>query len=240
MKHKADLVVFDMAGTTIRDNNEVEHCFTQALHQTGLEASHDEINAMMGWSKQIVFETLWKKQLTSASSEVIQLHTRKSFTAFRRILEDHYEHTPVVPAPGCPEVFSYLREKGVKIALTTGFYRKVTDILLRRLGWDMGLDSRYAGDGIINASVSSDQVFLGRPAPFMVFRAMELCNVTDVRRIVKIGDTPSDLAEGKNAGCLYSLGITNGTHTKEQLGACENDGLLTDLHAFRTFMEAMV
>jgi phosphonatase-like hydrolase len=211
----------------------------QAIHETGLEASHDEINSMMGWSKQVVFETLWKKQLTGASSEVIHMHTRKSFTAFRRILEDHYEHSPVLPAPGCQEVFSFLREKGVKIALTTGFYRKVTDILLRRLGWDSGLDQHYAGDGVINASVSSDQVFKGRPSPFMIFRAMELCGVTDVRRIIKIGDTPSDLAEGKNAGCLYSLGITNGTHTEGQLQCCENDGLLADLHAFRTFLVAL-
>lgn len=239
MKPIADLVVFDMAGTTVRDNNEVELCFMQALHETGLEAGHDEINAMMGWSKQVVFETLWRKQLPVASDEVIRLHTRKSFTVFKRILEDHYENSPVVPAPGCNEVFSYLRERGVKIALTTGFYRKVTDILLRRLGWDTGLDSHYAGDGMINASVSSDQVFLGRPAPFMIFRAMELCHVTDVRRIIKIGDTPSDLAEGKNAGCLFSLGITNGTHTKEQLAICEHDGLLDNLLAFRTFMEGL-
>lgn len=237
MHNEIELVVFDMAGTTIRDNNEVELCFMEAMHETGLIASHEEINSMMGWSKQTVFETLWEKQLPKAGPEVIKMHTRKSFTAFKRILEGHYESSPVLPAAGCQEVFSYLHEKGIKIALTTGFYRKVTDIILHRLGWDAGLDQHYAGDGMIHASVSSDQVYKGRPAPFMIFRAMELCQVHDVRRIVKIGDTPSDLAEGKNAGCRFSLGITNGTHTREALQAYENDGLVNDLIDFHRFLE---
>lgn len=237
MKKEIKLVVFDMAGTTVRDNNEVEYCFMEALHETGLQASHDEINAMMGWSKHTVFDTLWRKQLAGASEEVIRMHTRKSFSSFKRILEGHYAGNPVLPTTGCSEVFSYLHQKGIKIALTTGFYRKVTDIILRQLGWDAGLDAHYAGAGLIHASVSSDQVFQGRPAPFMIFRAMELCAVTDVRQVIKIGDTPSDLAEGKNAGCRYSLGITNGTHTREALQEHEHDGLVGDLLAFRDFLD---
>jgi beta-phosphoglucomutase-like phosphatase (HAD superfamily) len=93
---------------------------------------------------------------------------------------------------------------------------------------------------IINASVTSDQVRSGRPAPFMIFRAMELCGVMDVRKIVKIGDTPSDLSEGKNAGCLYTIGITNGSHSKPQLQMFEQDGLVNDLVHFRYFLETIL
>ena len=41
--------------------------------------------------------------------------------------------------------------------------------------------------------------------------------VTDPRRIAKVGDTPADLLEGKNAGCGMIVGVTEGTHTREQL-----------------------
>lgn len=74
----------------------------------------------------------------------------------------------------------------------------------------------------------------------MVFRAMELCCVTDVRKIVKIGDTPSDLMEGKNAGCKYTIGITNGTHSKAELQMFEQDGLVNDLVHFRYFLETIL
>lgn len=240
MEQNIEMIVFDMAGTTVKDKNEVETCFQEAINQTGLTATSEEINAMMGWSKLTVFETLWKKQMPKASGEDIAARVEQSYSAFREILESHYQQSEIVPTEGCAEIFGFLKKHHIKIALTTGFYRLVTDIILNRLGWNEGLNGNYSGNGLINASVSSDQVKAGRPAPFMVFRAMELCNVNNVRKIIKIGDTPSDLAEGKNAGCRYSFGITNGTHTREQLGHLENDGLFEDLKQFHQFVGQMI
>lgn len=240
MKQNIEMVVFDMAGTTVRDKNEVEYCFLQAVDQTGLVTNPDEINSMMGWSKLTVFETLWKKQLSGAPASEINERVEKSYSVFREVLESHYLNSEILPTEGTLEIFEFLKRQNIKIALTTGFYRKVTDIILERLGWSIGPDKHGSVSGIINASVSSDEVKAGRPAPFMIFRAMELCNVNDVRRIIKIGDTPSDLGEGKNAGCYLSLGITNGTHTKEQLSQLENDGLLDDMKQFQQFLEKLL
>ncbi len=237
MMGNIEMIVFDMAGTTVKDKNEVEHCFLEAVNQTGLKATHDEINAMMGWSKLTVFETLWKKQLPGALEEEVSKKIEKSYAAFREILESHYSESEILPTIGCEDIFEYLRKQDIKIVLTTGFYRKVTDIILKKLKWDTGLDENYTGKGIINASISSDQVKAGRPAPFMIFRAMELCDVNDVRKVIKIGDTPSDLIAGKSAGCQLSVGVTNGTHTKEQLSRIENDGLFDDLTHFKEFLE---
>jgi phosphonatase-like hydrolase len=231
-----DMVILDMAGTTVKDNNEVENCFWEAAEKSGLQTTREKIISMMGWSKRLVFETLWKEQLNYTDDSMVQSQTDQSFALFRDILEKHYLTQEVLPTKGCIELLNFLREKEIKVALTTGFYRKVTDIILCRLGWGTGLNAYYTGSGLINASVSSDQVALGRPSPYMIFRAMELCCVTDVRRVIKIGDTPSDLAEGKNAGCL-TLGITNGTHTSEQLSLCENDGLMDDLVMFHRFLK---
>jgi len=240
MKQQIEMVVFDMAGTTIQDKNEVEACFLEAVRQTGLQATHDEINAMMGWSKVTVFETLWNRQLAGASPAEISERVQSSYDLFRQVLENHYRKAPILPTEGTLELFGFLKSKQVKIALGTGFYREVTDIILGRLGWDEGFDANYAGSGLINASVSSDQVFAARPAPFMVFRAMELCGVNDVRRIIKIGDTPSDLAGGKNAGCFASFGVTNGTHRHEPLAAIENEGLFANMNEFQVYLEQLL
>lgn len=50
----------------------------------------------------------------------------------------------------------------------------------------------------------------GRPYPYMMFRNMEALGVTDTRRVAKVGDTVSDIREGKNAGCI-SIGVIEGS-----------------------------
>ena len=50
----------------------------------------------------------------------------------------------------------------------------------------------------------------GRPYPYMMFRNMEALGVIDARRVAKVGDTVSDIREGKNAGCI-SIGVIEGS-----------------------------
>ena len=227
-----DLVIFDMAGTTVKDEKEVESCFWSAAEQTGLFTTHERIISMMGWSKRLVFETLWKEQLPNVSIEEISDKTDHSYKIFKEILENHYRKEEVIPTEGCIEIFRFLKESNIKISLTTGFYREVTDIILRKLAW---LPTGNANN-LIDFTTASDEVPFGRPYPYMIFKTMQALKVQDVRRIIKIGDTPSDLAEGKNAGCVFSFGVTNGTHTSQQLSLFENDGLFDNLSDFQLFL----
>lgn len=225
-----ELVVFDMAGTTVTDHHEVEQCFAQAAAETGLIVSGERILAMQGLAKRYVFETLWKEQLGELHADVSR-QTEVSYAAFRGILETHYQTNGATPTEGCLDTFAYLRERGIAIALTTGFYRVVTDIILDKLGWLDGLNGQRIGssDSLIQLSIASDEVERGRPYPHMIERAMTLLGVTNPKRVVNLGDTPSDLLSGRAAGVALNLGITNGTHTADQLDAYPHDYLLGSL-----------
>ena len=229
------LMVLDMAGTTVRDQHEVEACFAQVAAATGLHATAERILAVQGQAKRFVFETLWREQLRAATPPAeLMSHVDYSYQMFRTVLEAHYRTQAVVPTQGCLELFAYLKSQGIHIALTTGFYREVTDLILHRLSWDAGLDSQHRGNAhsIIDLSISSDEVATGRPAPLMIQKAMQTFGITDPQQVCNVGDTPSDLASGRRAGCGRSLGVTNGTHSRQQLAQCPNDGLfasLTDL-----------
>ena len=224
------VVVFDMAGTTVTDHHEVERCFAEAAAQTGLSASAERILAMQGLAKRHVFETLWKEQLGDQNTD-IQARVDVSYDAFRHILENHYRTNGATPTKGCLDTFAELRERGIAIALTTGFYRVVTDIILEKLGWLDGLNGQYIGtpDSIIQVSIASDEVERGRPYPQMIERAMHLLGITNPKTVVNIGDTPSDLLSGRAAGVALNLGVTNGTHSREQLEAYPHDKLLESL-----------
>jgi len=229
-----ELVIFDMAGTTVRDQNEVQTCFLQAAKNTDVQTTADQILGMMGWSKRLVFETLLTEQLGGDSVE-LQSRVDAAYDEFRKVLEHHYQTANVVPTDGALECFDWLRAQGIAICLTTGFYRVVTDIILGRLGWDEGLDDQYVGtqDTIVQASVCSEDVPEGRPAPHMIQRAMKLMGVTDPKQVVKVGDTPSDLQAGDRAAVGLNLGVTNGTHTIEQLQPHPHDALIGSLHELK-------
>lgn len=233
---KVELVVCDMAGTTVKDENEVQRCFMEAADATGLQADPAKVQFMMGWSKRLVFETLWRDQI-GADHPVYSTRVDASFEKFKTLLEDHYRAQPVEPTEGCLELFDWLKSQGIKIALTTGFYRAVTNIILERLGWDRGLDSNYVGssNSLIQVSVTPSEIYNseGRPAPFMIQKAMYRLGIVNPKTVINIGDTPSDMESGFNAHCLLSLGITNGTHAKEQLALYPHDGLLSSLYELK-------
>ncbi len=231
MTSKIELVVFDMAGTTITDNHEVEKCFALAAKKVGLQVSDEEILAAQGWAKRFVFETFWTKQLGKDHPE-LEEQINSSYEVFKDILETYYMNNPVAPTQGCLETFGILRDHGIKIALTTGFYRAVALIILEKLGWTKGLNKNFvsvSNESIIDMSITSDEVIHGRPHPDMIKKAMAEFGITDPSRVVNIGDTPSDLESGKRAGCALSLGVSNGTHSFEALAACENDGIIESL-----------
>ena len=235
------LVVFDMAGTTMQDHHEVEQCFARACRDTGLLVSDERILALQGYAKNKVFQLLWGEQIGEAHPEFAK-NVTVSYDTFRLILEEYYHTHPILPTEGCLEIFSFLREQHIKIALTTGFYRKVTNIILDKLGWLNGLDANHlntSGKALIDVSVTSDEVAMGRPEPYLIQRAMHLLEVSDLQAVINIGDTPSDLESGLRAGVRLSLGVVNGTHTRQQLSVYRNNGLLPNIAALQEVIKKM-
>lgn len=232
------LVVFDMAGTTVKDKEAVEDCFYQAAIRTGLPTTRSRINAFRGRSKRFVIETLWAEKMDRAHPDFTE-NVENTYQVFRELLENQYLTQPVLPTEGTLETFAWLRSKGVKIALTTGFYRKVTNIILNRLGWDQGLDEQYRAisTSMIDVSVTPDEAGEGRPNPAMILKAMEMLGVTDPKKVINIGDTTADLQAGKAANCLLSLAVTNGSMSRTVLSEQDNDGLLDSMSALPMFIE---
>jgi phosphonatase-like hydrolase len=202
-----DLVVFDIAGTTVNDEDSVNRCVRAALQAVGLSVTPAQVNAVMGVPKPIALATLigdspLRDQLRDRVSEI-----HRDFVA--RTVEFYETDPSVFEVPGAANVFRALRAAGIKVALDTGFDREITDVILGRLGWKRA--------ELIDATVTSDEVARGRPHPDMIRHLMAQLDVTDPSRVAKVGDTPSDIEEGKNAGCGMVVGVTRGTHTREQL-----------------------
>ena len=59
----------------------------------------------------------------------------------------------------------------------------------------------------------------GRPAPDMIFGAMERLGVSDPGAVAVVGDTTSDLEAGTNVGALAVIGVLSGAHDERTLSA---------------------
>lgn len=210
-----EVVVLDMAGTTIDDGQQVYRVLAETARAHGASPSESEIARWHGASKHEALREL----LTSRSGIPPSNTELQTVVAdFQARLSAAYADQPPRPLPGVPEALSALREYGVKVALTTGFDRVIVESLITALGWD--------GDSVADTVVCGSDVPAGRPAPYMIFRAMERLGVTDVARVLVAGDTPRDLEAGTNSGAAMVVGVLSGASDADELGAHRHTHLL--------------
>lgn len=216
------LVVFDMAGTTVKDKGNVAEAFVKAFEQNQYSILADEVNKVMGWRKKDAIVMLLDKSYPGTAVSYPEL-IEKIHDDFTRNMIAFYEaDEELQPLPFAEDVFKTLRMNGVKVALNTGFTKTITDVLLDRLNWKTGQT--------IDAVISSDEVKEGRPHAFMIEKLMYDFGIDDPMLVVKTGDTEADILEGRNAGCGLVVGITTGAYSKEQLAQFNPDKIIDSLH----------
>lgn len=110
--------------------------------------------------------------------------------------------------PGVPQVVSELRARKIKIANTTGFESGMIKDLI-----PLAEKQGYGSD----LWVCPDHVGKGRPHPWMIFHAARELDIFPPSAIVKVGDTPADLAEGHAAGTWVVAVV----HSGNEIGCSE-------------------
>ncbi|HEY0804547.1 MAG TPA: phosphonatase-like hydrolase [Pseudonocardiaceae bacterium] len=201
-----ELAVLDIAGTTVEEHQAVYRALEEAVTAAGGHPTAADIQHWMGAGKREAIAAMLGHDDIDAA-----------FLDFRRRLGAASRDTPPVPLPGVPDAIAKLRSTGVKVALTTGFDREVTGNLLRAIGWD---------DGVVDAVVCVDDVLAGRPAPYMIFRAMEATGVSDVATVLTAGDTIRDLQAGTNAGAGIVVGVLTGGLDERTLATAPHTHIL--------------
>jgi phosphonatase-like hydrolase len=197
------LVVFDIAGTIIEDHGDVVGAFAKALMENGIPFVEDELQKWKGASKR---EVIRHFVMQADPNGQVEQTVEASYRSFRVELERGYSEK-LVPIAGALETFRWCRDRGILLATTTGFYREISDLILNQTGWR----EHFA------ANVSSSDVREGRPAPYMIFRAIEASGVKSVKEVISVGDTPLDLQAGANAGVAGVVGVLTGSHGRGSL-----------------------
>ena len=201
---KPELVAFDVAGTTLNDDGVVIHAFKEAF-----EATQPELWPIKGqeWT-QYALDTMGQSKIhvfTELLGDVEQAH--RANVAFEEAYVSHIAEVGISPIAGTNETFAFLRNAGIKIALTTGFSRSTLDFLIDNVGWREALD----------ISVTPEEAGRGRPHPDMLNYAAAHLGITDTNKTIVIGDTESDIQAGLAFGANLVIGVLSGAHTRDVL-----------------------
>lgn len=205
---KIEAVIFDWAGTTVDYGCFAPvQAFVEVFQGAGIEPTMEEVREPMGMLKWDHIRTMlrmpriqraWeeKYQKTPDDRDADELFA-KFQPSLLKILDQFAD-----PKPYVVETVRELRERGIKIGSTTGYTDIMMDIVVPKAA-----EQGYAPDCWFSPDSTEG---MGRPYPYMVFRNLEALKVSSVAKAIKVGDTVSDILEGKNAG-LFTVGVLEGS-----------------------------
>lgn len=207
---RTKLILFDVAGTTIKDEGIVVTAFLRAIKNSGIKVDDSElqrmvdyVNLTMGQRKIDVFRHLMGSDFQKANN----LHSH-FITAHEGLIKEGL----IVPIPGIEDIFYAIKFQGIRVGLTTGFPREILSQIITSLNWGKFLD----------VSVAASEVESGRPAPDMIFKAAKKVSkefgieVTGQNTAV-VGDTPSDMGSGVAAASEFIIGVLTGLSKEDEL-----------------------
>lgn len=213
---KLRAVIFDWAGTLVDFGSRAPVTALQSVFvEAGVPVNAAEVRESMGLAKKEHIRSIleiprvraaWGEKCGAAPSrnDVERLYGR-FIPSQIRALEDHSRLIP-----GVADAVGRMRSRGLKIGTTTGYNRAMLEYLLKR-----AKEQDFAPD----AAICPDDVPAGRPFPWMCYLTAIRLEVYPMPAIVKIGDTPADIEEGRNAG-MWTIGVTR---TGNEVGVTEEE-----------------
>ena len=198
-------VIFDWAGTVV-DHGSYAPVATilEVFAEAGLQLTVPEVRLSMGIAKRDHIAAILTLPRVSAEwrrihgSAPAQADSDRLYAAFvPKQIACLARHSDVIA--GVPGAAEEIRARGLKIGSTTGYTRPMLDLLLPL--------AKAQGFSPDSAVCPEDVPGGGRPEPWMCYLNAIRLAVSPLWTVVKIGDTPSDIAEGLNAG-MWTIGIT--------------------------------
>lgn len=198
-------VVLDWSGTTA-DAYVIAPAvvFVQVFHRQGVEISMLEARGPMGLRKDLHIEQLTLDPVIRERWNGVHGKYPDS-TDVEKMFADFVpaqvaclpEYTDLLP--GVAEVTQRMQKNGIKIGVSTGFLRVMVDVLLKdAIKQGFKPDATVAGDEVENGA---------RPKPFMVYKNLDLMDITPIESVIKVDDTVGGVGEGLNAGC-WTIGVS--------------------------------
>jgi phosphonatase-like hydrolase len=220
------MIVFDMAGTTIDEDNIVYKTLHKSINEYDVVVDLSAVLEIGAGQEKL---TAIKDIVSKYGTQEDLLKANDMYHYFINHLQTAYEEFDIKAMQNAASVLMNIRSKGILVVLNTGYDRATAQFILNKIKWTQLNE--------FDLLVTATDVEKNRPAPDMIHYAMKLFSIKDPKEVVKIGDSKIDIEEGQNAHCLYSIGITTGAQTKAQLMEANPDNIIDNLDELISFLK---
>ena len=194
-------IIFDFDGTIGDSQALIVKTLQDTMRKRGLEVKSDvECAATIGLRLDEAFVQLFEM---SAEEGMACAET------YRVIFEENKQHLIVQPFPHVLETIHTLHRQGYQLAIASS---RGSDSLF-------GYAKQMGIEDCISSIIAGDLVEHVKPAPDMVFKALEEMNGT-VEEALVVGDMTYDVDMAHNAGAK-ACAVTYGNATREELKNAE-------------------
>ena len=194
-------IIFDFDGTIGDSQALIVKTLQDTMRKRGLEVKSDaECAATIGLRLDEAFVQLFEM---SAEEGMACAET------YRVIFEENKQHLIVQPFPHVLETIHTLHRQGYQLAIASS---RGSDSLF-------GYVKQMGIEDCISSIIAGDLVEHVKPAPDMVFKALEKMNGT-VEEALVVGDMTYDVDMAHNAGAK-ACAVTYGNATREELKNAE-------------------
>lgn len=201
-------VVFDWAGTTVDYGCFAPvQAFVEVFKHYGVEPTMDETRKPMGMLKIDHIRTMLHMERIERQWRAVhgrapeESDVQEMYPLFEEKLFSIL-HEFASPKLHVLDAVAELREMGVRIGSTTGYTQAMMDVVA-----PAAAAQGYAPDCMVTPDSVGGK---GRPYPYMVFRNMQELGTKSAAETAKVGDTVSDILEGKAAG-VFTVGVIEGS-----------------------------
>jgi phosphoglycolate phosphatase len=211
-----ELVVLDMAGTTVIDDGLVERAFEAAAREAGIAEDGEQLQTAL----QYVRETMGQSKIeVFRALAVDEDQAQHANAAFETAYADFIATDGAEAVAGAEDAIRRLRAAGTKVVLTTGFARETQQAIIASLGWE----------NLVDLVLSPSDAGRGRPHPDLPLTALLRTGTSQVGAVVVVGDTASDIKSGHAAGAGLVVGVLTGAHDEETLTAAGADAVIDSI-----------
>ena len=206
MGRKIEAVIFDWAGTLVDFGCMAPlEALRKSFAERGIEVTDQELRRHMGLPlKEHVREILRipevRQRRKAACAESAEEEKALTERTEELLLESVRQYS--VPKPYVRECLETLRKAGIKIGSTTAYTEDIMDLVTE--------EAKSRGVWVDEWFCPECSGEKGRPYPYMIFKNMQFLGISGVDRVIKVGNTPADIQEGKRAGVL-TVGILEGS-----------------------------
>lgn len=214
-----ELLVLDMAGTTIDEDNVVYKTLAQAVNNHGYPVTLEKVLSSCAGMEKLEAITSLLKEINGNEEDASVI-----FQNFSEQLKEAYQNLEVKPINGTEAFLLKMKAQNKKVVLNTGYTSEIAQQLLDKLQWKENIH--------FDALITADDVSESRPSPDMINLAMKKFNILEASKVLKAGDSVIDIEEGKNAGCGLTIAVLSGAQTRTELEMAHPD------YIFNTISEA--